>query len=390
MYDFDTVIDRRGTDSLKWNMEPDVLPMWVADMDFPTAPEIREALAGRVSHGVFGYTELSGEWYDAYTGWWKKRHGFEIEKDWLIFSTGVIPTLSSCVRRLTAPNENVVILTPVYNIFFNSILNNGARVLQCPLIANPDSIDEKCDRYVINWDLLEQYMKDPQTTLMIFCNPHNPTGTVWDRDTLSRIGELAKENHVTVISDEIHCDLTDPGTEYIPFAAASPVCRDVSITCIAPTKAFNIAGLLTSAAVVPDPDLRHKVWRALNTDECGEPGAFAVTAAVTAFTKGGPWLDELRQYLSGNKSFARSCLYKALPEIRIASGEATYLLWLDLRAYGKDSEELQEKILKEGKLYLSSGEIYGDAGEGFLRLNAACPRSVLEEGLKRLTGVLAV
>ncbi len=386
-YDFDTVTDRRNTGSMKWDVPENELPMWVADMDFRTAPEIIEALEERVRHGIFGYTDVTDDWKRAYTGWWKERHGFSFPEEWLVFSTGVVPTLSSCVRKLTTPNENIVILTPVYNIFFNSILNNGARAYECPLDRIPGNAGEN-DTYVINFEGLEKAFADPQTTLMIFCNPHNPTGTVWDRETLRKVGDLAKKYHVTVISDEIHCDLTDPGTEYIPFASVSENCNEVSITCVSPTKAFNLAGIQTSAVIVPDRDLRHKVWRGLNTDECGEPNVFAVTAAVAAFEKGGDWLDALRQYLYENKKLVKGFLSENLPKIKLCSGDATYLLWLDMSAYGGNSKQLQKDLRKKAGLFLSVGDIYGKAGEGFLRMNVACPRTMVEEGLKRLRDFL--
>ena len=378
-YDFDTPVDRRGTDSVKWNVGPDELPMWVADMDFRTAPEIREALQRRLDHGVFGYTDIPDEWYGAYRSWWRDRHGFEMEKDWLIFCTGVVPAISSAVRKLTTPNENVVIQTPVYNIFVNSIVNNGARVLENPLRYHDLT-------YSVDWEDLERKLSDPQTTLMILCNPHNPIGRIWDRETLARIGALCEKHHVTVISDEIHCDLTLPGRGYIPFASVSDACRRISVTCLAPTKAFNLAGLQTAAVSVPDPVLRHKVWRALNTDEVAEPNAFAVTAAVAAFGQGGAWLDALRAYLSENRREAEAFLERELPAVRSVPGEATYLMWLDISAVpgGSDSRAFAARLRKATGLFVTPGATYGRNGEGFLRLNAACPREVLRDGLKRL------
>ncbi|MDE6832673.1 MAG: aminotransferase class I/II-fold pyridoxal phosphate-dependent enzyme, partial [Ruminococcus sp.] len=258
-YDFDTVIDRRNSDSYKWDVSENELPMWVADMDFRTAPEIIKALSERIKHGIFGYTTISEEWYQAYIDWWKTRHKIEYQKEEFIFSTGVIPTISSCVRKLTTPAENVVILTPVYNIFYNCIRNNGRNVLECPL-------EYSNGEYSINWISLEEKLSNPQTTMMLLCNPHNPTGNIWNSETLARIGEIACDNGVIVLSDEIHCDITDPDCNYIPFASVSEKCRQNCIICVAPTKAFNLAGLQTSAVIVPNPQLRHKVWRGLNTD----------------------------------------------------------------------------------------------------------------------------
>ena len=376
-YNFDHPVSRRGSDSMKWAVGENELPMWVADMDFEAAPEIREALQRRLDHGIFGYDDLSDAWYEAYMGWWKDRHGLAIEKDWLIFSVGVVASISSLVRKLTTPNENVLIQTPVYNIFFNSIVNNGARVLESPLVFNGQGYD-------IDFDDLEQKLADPQTTLMILCNPHNPVGRIWSREELARIGALCKKHHVTVISDEIHCDLTEPGKAYVPFASVDEVCRDLSITCVAPTKAFNLAGLHTSAVIAPDPVLRHKAWRALNTDEVAEPGTFAVPAAVAAFTKGGPWLDALRAYVWENRRTVEAYAARYLPGVRVIPGEATYLLWVDVHALTTDVRDWTRRLRAETGLYVTPGTAYGQTGEGFFRWNMACPRSTVEDGLERL------
>lgn len=400
-FDFDKEVDRRGTASLKWDVEPGELPMWVADMDFETAPCVREAIAKRAAHGIFGYNVVPDEWYLAYQNWWQERHHFKIEKDWLIFCTGVVPAISSIVRKMTTVGENVVILTPVYNIFFNSIINNGRNVKQCPLKYKGDeaaTVEDGCLKgicdvkveYEIDFDALEKELSDPQTTMLIFCNPHNPVGRIWSWEELARVGELCKKYHVLLLSDEIHCDLTDPGKEYVPFASVSDTCREVSITCIAPTKAFNLAGMQTAAVMVPDPVLRHKVWRGLNTDEVAEPNSFAVPVTVAAFGEGGPWLDALREYLYENKECVRKFMKEHLPKLRVVFSEATYLLWLDCRRYSNDSVELAEFIRRETGLYVSDGAEYGKAGEAFLRLNVACPRKLLQEGLRRLEqGLLA-
>lgn len=379
IYNFDLKTDRTCTNSLKWNVSDGELPMWVADMDFPTAPEVREAVLKRAEHGIFGYTIIPEEWYDAYILWWEKWHQFKMKKDWLIFSTGVVPAISSAVRKLTTAGENVLIQTPVYNIFFNSIVNNGRNVVEAPLTYDGDS-----KNYAVDWTELERKLADPQTTLMILCNPHNPVGKIWDKETLAKIGELCSRYHVTVISDEIHCDLTAPGRSYIPFASVSETCRKISVTCIAPTKAFNLAGLQTAAVVVPDETLRHKMWRALNTDEVAEPNAFAVDAAVAAFTKGDPWLDALREYIAGNKQLVGEFINQNLPKIKAVCSEATYLVWLDCKSLPGDGETICRYLREKTGLYLSEGRQYGKGGEHFLRMNVACPRSLVEEGLNRL------
>ena len=376
-YDFDAGVDRRNTGSLKWDVAEHELPMWVADMDFATAPAVREAIERRAAHGVFGYCVVPDSWYEAYMGWWERRHRFSMEKDWLIFCTGVVPAISSIVRKLTTPAEKVLVQSPVYNIFYNSILNNGRQVLENRLIY--DGIG-----YSVDFDDLEEKLADPQTTLMILCNPHNPIGKIWDKGTLERIGELCAKYHVLVLSDEIHCDLTDPGCDYIPFASVSDLCRDNSITCIAPTKAFNLAGLQTAAVAVPNDVLRHKVWRGLNTDEIAEPNAFAVDAAVAAFTEGEEWLDELREYIFRNKKLAADYIEKEIPQIKVVPSQATYLMWLRCGDDMGPASGVANHIRRTTGLYLSDGAQYGGGGETFLRLNAACPGAVLTDGLERL------
>ena len=377
-YDFDRVIDRRNSGSLKWDVSENELPMWVADMDFAAAPEIIDALQKRVAHGIFGYSIIPDEWAQSYIDWWRDRHSFEIDKDWLIFCTGVVPAISSCVRKLTTPAENVLIQTPVYNIFFNSILNNGRNVLESDLVY-------KNGVYEIDFEDLESKLIDPQTTLMILCNPHNPIGKIWNKDTLAKIGELCNKHGVTVISDEIHCDITAPDSEYVPFASVSPICRDISVTCVAPTKCFNIAGINSAAVVIPNPKLRHKVWRALNTDEVAEPNAFAVSATVAAFTKCGDWLDEMREYVFENKRIVSEFLKENGSGIRAVPSEATYLIWIDCSALNGDSHKIAEFIRSKTGLYITAGAEYGKSGKHFLRFNAACPRSTLNDGLKRLS-----
>ena len=376
-YDFDTMTDRRGVGSLKWDVPERELPMWVADMDFETAPEIIEALKNRVEHGIFGYSVVTEDWYEAYRSWWSRRHHLEMEKEWLIFCTGVVPAISSAVRKLTTVGENVLVQTPVYNIFFNSIRNNGRNILESPLVYDGGE-------YSVDFGDLEEKLANPQTTLMLLCNPHNPVGKIWDRETLFRIGELCTKHHVLVLSDEVHCDLTDPGYEYVPFASVSQACRDNSITCLAPTKTFNIAGLQTAAVMVPNPVIRYKLDRGLNTDEVAEPNAFAVGAAVAAFQKGEAWLEELREYLSENKRCVREFAERNLSGIKVVPSRATYLLWLDCSGITEDAGELTAFIRRDSGLYLTEGEEYGACGKAFIRLNPACPRERLLDGMRRL------
>lgn len=278
---------------------------------------------------------------------------------------------------MTSVGEKVLVQTPVYNIFFNSIVNNGRNIVENKLLYDGKE-------YSIDFEDLENKLSDPQTTMMILCNPHNPIGKVWDKDTLERIGELCYKHHVLVLSDEIHCDLTDTQHEYTPFASVSEICAKNSITCIAPTKAFNIAGLHTAAVVVPDAVLRHKMNKALNTDEVAEPNAVAMEATVAAFTKGEPWLNELRAYLEENRKVVEKFIECELPELYLIPAHATYLLWVDCSGITQDTTCLCQFLRSEAGLYVSAGEAYGETGRGFIRINMACPRERLEEGLARL------
>lgn len=376
-FDFDTPVNRRNTNSLKWDVGENELPMWVADMDFCTAPAVRAAVEKRALHGVFGYSDVTDAWYDAYCNWWQNRHGLRLDKSRLVFCTGVVPAISSIVRKLTTPAEKVLVLTPVYNIFFNSIINNGRQPLECELLFDGRE-------YSIDFNDFEEKLSDPQTSLMILCNPHNPVGKIWSKDELAIIGELCRKHGVTVVSDEIHCDITRPGYSYTPFCAASKDNEKMSVTCIAPTKAFNFAGLQTAAVYVPDEFLCHKVSRGLNTDEVAEPNAFAVDAAVAAFNDGGDWLDALNNYVFENKDIVKCFVEKNIPEINAVSSNATYLVWLDCTKLNKSSKELSAFIRKTTGLYLSSGEVYGKGGDRFLRMNVACPKSSVNDGLLRL------
>lgn len=373
---FDQKVNRRNTGCMKWDVAENELPMWVADMDFETAPAVKKAIIERAQQGVFGYTLIMDDWYEAYQNWWKSRHHFQIEKEWLIFCTGVVPAISSIVRKMTTVAENVVVMTPVYNIFFNSIYNNGRNILESRLVYENG-------QYHIDYMDLEEKLANPQTTLLILCNPHNPIGKIWDRETLKRIGDLCVKYHVLVLSDEIHCDLTAPGKDYIPFASVSENCQNNSITCVAPTKAFNIAGLQTAAVIIPDPTIRHRVNRGLNTDEVAEPNVFAAAAPVAAFNEGGPWLNALKKYLWENRQYAEQFIAAEIPQIHAVKGEATYLLWLDCREAAGNITELSEFIREKTGLYLSDGTEYRN-GTGFLRMNLACQRNTLKEGLQRL------
>ncbi|MEY8262285.1 PatB family C-S lyase [Oscillospiraceae bacterium 50-60] len=375
-YCFDQLKDRRNSGCTKWNVKENELPMSMADMDFETAPEIKKVFADRIEHGVFGYADLPDTWYDAYIDWWAARHQFNIQRDWLIYSAGVIPTISSVIRKLTTPAEKVAVLTPSYNIFYNSILNNGRVVAECPLCCHEGTYD-------IDFALLEETLSDPQVSILVLCNPHNPVGKIWGRDTLLQITALCRKYGVLVLSDEIHCDLTDPGKEYIPYVSISPDAAQISITCVSPTKAFNLAGIQSSAVIVPNPVLRHRVWRGLNTDEVGEASILGAITPNAAFGQGGAWLDALRQYVFENKSYVRDYVARQVKEVRITPSEATYLLWLDCRAVSEHSTPLAGFLKENTGLILIDGAGYGQGGDGFLRINLACPRCTAEDGMER-------
>lgn len=376
-YNFDKPTNRRGTGSLKWDVPENELPMWVADMDFETVPEVVEALKKRVEHGIFGYSIMPDTWSQSYVNWWDKRHHITLNPDKLIFTTGVVPAISSAVRKLTTPAENVLVQTPTYNIFFNSIRNNGRNIVENHLLYDGRE-------YHIDWETLERQLADPQTSLMILCNPHNPIGKIWDKETLARIGALCAENDMTVFSDEIHCDITAPGKEYVPFASVNEQCRQISVTAIAPAKTFNLAGIQSAAVYAENKVLHHKMWRRLNTDEVAEPNAFAMCATIAAFTCGADWLDELRVYIEENKKYVTDFIAREIPQMKVVPSEATYLMWLDCQAYTKDSNKLYAFIRKESGLYLASGREYGTNGDGFLRLNVATTRKNVEDGMERL------
>ena len=377
MYDFDKLTDRSGTLSYKWDVKPGELPMWVADMDFEVASPIKRAIVDRAEHGIFGYTATPDAYFEAISAYWERRHGYRIPTEHMIYSNGVVAAISSIVRKLTTPAENVLIQAPVYNIFYNSILNNGRNVLSSDLIYDGSE-------YSVDFDDLEKKLALPQTSLMILCNPHNPVGRIWTREELARIGELCHKYGVTVLSDEIHCDVTAPGEGYIPFASVNEECRSISVSAIASSKTFNIAGLQSACVFAADPVLRHKVWRGINTDEVGEPNAFSMTANIAAFTECDIWVDEMLEYVFENKRIACDFINSEIDGMKAAFSKATYLLWIDISGVAKDSVDFCEKLRERTGLYLSDGAEYGECGRSFVRMNLATQRSRVLDGLERL------
>ena len=381
-YDFDTVIDRRNTGSVKWDVRDNELPMWVADMDFRTAPEIMQAIQKRMDNGVFGYSTVPDEWALSYVHWWEKRHSLKTDPSWFSFCTGVIPIISCAIREFTESGDNVLIQSPVYNAFFNIIRNNGRRVLESELTYRDGA-------YSMDFADLETKLSDPKTKMFVLCNPHNPVGRIWSRDELDKVGELCHKHGVLVISDEIHCDITDPDILYTPFASVSECCRENSITAMAPTKCFNIAGIQSAAAMTPNPDLRKRIAKALYLNLANEANAFAVDATIAAFEHGEQWLDQMRSYVFENKQVVLDYVRKNIPKLYVVPSRATYLLWLDCSAFTSDSLTFAAEIRRKTGLFLSYGTQYGEAGRQFLRFNIACPRTLLLDGLNRLRTALS-
>ena len=380
-YNFDKPTDRRKFNTVKWDMAEGSLPMWVADMDFECAPKIREAVEARAAHGIFGYSETPDEYFASVSSFFERISGYRHDPSHMIFATGVVAIISSCVRKLTTPAEKVLIQAPVYNIFYNSILNNGRVVVSSDLVYENGE-------YHIDFDDLEEKMSDPQTSLMILCNPHNPVGKIWSREELARIGDLAVKHGVKVISDEIHFPLSDPGKTCVPFASVSENCRKNSVTCVSASKAFNLAGIAAACAIVSDPQLRHKVWRGINTDEVGEPNAFAISASIAAYTECDDWLLEVRDYIYENKLYCYDFIEKNIPGMKVIPADATYLIWVDASEYTEDSEVLKGEIFEKTGLYLSAGAAYGECGRRFLRINLATQRANVIDGMNRLKKAL--
>lgn len=377
-YDFDKRVCRRNTNSYKWDsaVNPDVLPMWVADMDFETAPAIIEALQKRVNHGVFGYTRVPESYYYAVTSWFKRRHAWQIERDWMIYTSGVVPAISAVLKALTQPGDKVLVQTPVYNCFFSSIRNNGCDIVSSPLIYTGNT-------YVIDFDDLAQKAADPQVKVMLLCNPHNPACRVWTREELMRIGEICLRHNVIVVSDEIHCELVMPQHYYTPFASISDDFLHHSVTCISPSKAFNIAGLQIANIICADKEMRAQIDRAINDNEVCDVNPFGVLATEAAYNKGEEWLMQLIDYIWENYQYMRDYCHKNFPSFPITDLEGTYLVWMDCRKLGMKSDELEHSLIEDAHLWLNAGTMYGTAGEGFMRWNIACPRATLAEGLSR-------
>lgn len=383
-YDFDEIVNRRGTNSVKWDeaKEEGVIPMWVADMDFKAAPCILEALKKRVDHGVFGYTMVPDSYYESIISWFERRHQWHIERDWIIYTSGVVPAISAIIKALTEPGDKVLVQTPVYNCFFSSIRNNGCTIAENALVRKGNS-------YEIDFDDFERQAADEKTKVFLLCNPHNPAGRVWTPEELSHMNDICLRHGVKVIADEIHCELVMPGHVFTPFAAVSKACQDNCITTNSPTKSFNIAGLQIANIITSNAEDRRKIDRAININEVCDVNPFGVIALQAAYNEGEDWIDQLNVYLWENYQALKTFFKDNLPQLEVIDLEGTYLVWVNVRATGMTGNELTDKLLKEGKVFVNRGTMYGKTtGADYIRINIAMPRSLMLEGLKRMKSVI--
>ena len=385
-YDFSISTDRRGTDSYKWDSAPeaDIIPLWVADMDFETFPAITEALQRRVAHGIFGYTRVPEAYYEAVCRWFKKRHGWHINREDIIYTSGVVPAVSAVIKALTLPGDQVIVQGPVYNCFFSSIRNNGCEMVSNSLIYNKEEL-----RYEIDFDDLERKLKHERARLMLLCNPHNPGGRVWTRDELTRVAELCRKYGVRVVSDEIHCELTLYDNEYVPFGSLPDELSRDSITCCSPSKAFNTAGLQIANIVCRDAEVRNRIDRAININEVCDVNPFGVIALQAAYSdEGYEWLTQLRKYISANYDLLLERFARELPKCKVMRMEGTYLAWIDCSELHIPSDEIEEMLMHENKVWVNAGSMYGAEGAAFIRINMACTSELLNEGITRIVNGL--
>ena len=403
-YNFDELVERRGTNCVKWDESPseDVIPLWVADMDFRVAPAIQKALRERVEHGVFGYNIVPESYYEAVISWFRRRHQWEIQRQWILYTTAVVPAMSCVIKALTMPGEKVLILSPAYNCFFSSIKNNGCEVLETSLIRGHEgtgarglenSLEAESNlvpphlrttvppTFSIDWDDFEAKCADEKTTVFLLCNPHNPSGRVWTREELQRMYDICKKHGVKVVSDEIHCELIMPGHEFVPFGTITDDC----VVMNSPSKNFNTAGLQIANIICSHPSWRRRIDRAININEVCDVNPFGIVALQAAYNESEDWLDELNQYLWGNYQVLCDFIDKNLPQWKVCPLEGTYLPWVDVSAMGIPVETLCQRLLQEAKVWINPGTMYGpETGKGYVRFNIATQRSRLVEALERI------
>ena len=390
-YNFDEIITRRGSNCIKWDEaeDPDIIPLWVADMDFHVYPGIVEALRKRVEHGVFGYSLVPQSYYDAVIRWFRDRHGAKgWKREHFIYTIGVVPAISAIIHALTLPGDKVLVTTPVYNCFFSSIRNQGCIAEEVPLLLNETSLRSPLNAlpaFTVDWEAFERACADPKVRIFLLCNPHNPAGRVWTREELQRMGEICFRHNVFVISDEIHCEFVAPGYQYIPFSSLGEQFLQNSATCVAASKAFNIAGLQNADIIVADPDKRYRIDRAINIFETCDVNPFGIVATEAAFTDGGAeWLKQLNDYVLDNYNYLRDLFAEKLPQLWVAPHEGTYLAWVDCSAAGLSSPAIADHLYHKDKVWIADGEAYGEHKRSFIRINLACPRATLAEGLRRI------
>lgn len=381
--DFDTIIDRKNTDCLKYDfakrrgMPEDVLPLWVADMDFKTSSYVEDALAERARHGIFGYSESQTPYFEIVRDWMKHHHDWEVKEPWLIKTPGVVFALAMAVKAYTEPGDGVLIQSPVYYPFSEVIEDNGRRIVSNTLVLGEDH------KYHIDFEDFERQIKENQIKLFFLCNPHNPVGRVWTAEELTRLGDICLKYRVTVVSDEIHSDFIFQGKHQV-FADLKKEYADITVTCTAPSKTFNLAGLLLSNIFISNRELRHKFRQQVNAAGISQLSPFGLVACETAYTQGEEWYQAMLAYVAENIAFTKEYVEKHLPGVEMVEHEGTYLVWLDFRKTGLSVEELENLIVNRAKLWLDSGKIFGKSGEGFQRINVACPRQILEEALHRI------
>ena len=383
-YDFDELVVRRGTGCVKWDESPDdeIIPLWVADMDFKAAPAIQDAIRKRAEHGVFGYTVVEDDYYEAVISWFQRCHDWTIRREEILYTTGVVPAMSVAIKALTMPGEKVLILSPDYNCFFSSVRNNGCEVLETALLRVGDSFE-------VDWEDFETKCADEKTTVFLLCNPHNPCGRVWTSKELALMNDICLRHGVKVVSDEIHCELVMPGYRFQPFAAVSEACRENSVILNSPSKSFNIAGLQTANIICSQPSWRRRLDRAININEVCDLNPFGPVALKAAYNDSEDWIDELNQYLWGNYQALCEFVEANIPQWKVCKLEGTYLPWVDISAMNTTAQDLCDKLLDEAKVWLNPGTMYGpQSGEGYIRINIATQRSRLIEALNRIKKVL--
>lgn len=388
-YNFDEIIDRTGTESSKWNKdvlsdlfgEGDLLPFWVADMDFKVAEPILQALRKRVDHGIFGYSVRPDSYYQAIIDWTSRRFGWDIKKEWIEYTPGIVPAINYLIQALLIPGDKVLIQQPVYYPFKNAIENNGC-------IAVVNQLNYNGEFYQIDFDDFREKAKDHDVKMFILCSPHNPVSRVWTEEELRKLGEICLENDVIIISDEIHNDLVYSGYKHYMLGSLSEDLAKISITCTAPSKTFNLAGMQASNVIIPNGEIMTKFRKQLERNNIGMQSPLSIAAVEAAYNEGEEWLEELLKYLEGNIEFLKGYLAEHLPKAKLVRPQVTYLGWIDCRAYESDGKKLEEMVIRKGKVAFDGGTWFGAGGDGFLRINYACPRSLLEEGLNRLVKAL--